>query len=237
MKRVGILSIALALAVTVACDRNNGRSDIGANNTANDNTAVGTAGENRSMPTAGDKDFIEDQLAAGMAEIELGKLASERGQSADVKHFAQMMVTDHTKAGEELKRIANQYNVTPPAALDAKHSDLRDKLSKLQGAEFDREYMNAMVDGHQDVIDHLESRVDQKTLGSWKERIKNPIDRAKGTSGSDVSTVVMPERSDNPATSAVNQWAANTLPTAQMHLDHAKSLHDKVDRRGRNSTR
>ena len=69
----------------------------------------------------------------------------------DVKAFGQMMVKDHTRANTEVTQIAKQLNVTPPTHLDMKHRELIDRLSKLKGAEFDREYVTAMVMGHEEV--------------------------------------------------------------------------------------
>ena len=102
--------------------------------------------------------FINNMAIAGMAEVQLGKLASERGMSADVKQFGQMMVTDHTKANDELKQIAAKLNIQLPTELDTKHKALADRLSKLQGAEFDREYAMAMVSGHEEVAAALRPR-------------------------------------------------------------------------------
>jgi putative membrane protein len=244
MKRIGLLSIAFAAAVTVGCGGNNDRDDIGANNTtANDPGAVGTAGDNQLA--AGDRDFIEESSAAGMAEVELGKLAAERAQSADVKQFAQMMVTDHTKAGDALKQVASRYNFTPPAEMAEKHRDLRDRLSRLQGAEFDREYMRAMVDGHEDVVDHLESRVDRDNrAGSYSHDAVGGNNTTAGEqtpAGAEASrhdtaaATIMPKQSDNSATMAVNQWAASSLPTTEKHLAEARMLNERLGPR-RNTT-
>ncbi|HYJ94571.1 MAG TPA: DUF4142 domain-containing protein [Vicinamibacterales bacterium] len=104
------------------------------------------------------KAFVKDLTIAGLAEVQLGKLAAERGASPDVKSFGQMMVKDHTQAANELKPIAMQLNVQQPTQVDQKHKDLADKLSKLQGSEFDREYINAMVMGHEEVAAKLRTR-------------------------------------------------------------------------------
>ena len=69
-----------------------------------------------------------------------------------------MMVRDHSKANEELKKIAGQLKVTPPTSLNQKHQAFAAKLSKLQGAEFDREYMAEMVLGHEEVVNKLRMR-------------------------------------------------------------------------------
>jgi putative membrane protein len=84
----------------------------------------------------------------GMAEVELGKLAAEKASSDDVKKFGQRMADDHGKAGDELKSLAQSKNVTLPTTLDPKDQALKDKLSKLSGAQFDRAYMQAMVSDH-----------------------------------------------------------------------------------------
>lgn len=216
MKRMGVLSLACAAALTVACN-GPARTDDDRNGPA----AVGTAGEaDRTAIHDSEKDFINHQLSDGTAEIELGKLASERAARADVKRFAQMMVQDHTSAGMELKEIAAKYNVQPVAQVDEKHKDLMDRLSKLRGADFDREYIDAMVDDHENAVDMLEGRVDSNA--SLTDRITNK-DSANAQQ-------VVPEASDNAPTAAVNAWAAKTLPTVRHHLDEAKTLDDKLDR-------
>ena len=121
------------------------------------------------------KAFVNDLTIAGLAEVQLGKLAAERGASPDVKSFGQMMVKDHTQAANELKPIAMQLNVQQPTQVDQKHKDLADKLSKLQGSEFDREYINAMVMGHEEVAAKLRTHVEktasldagEQTLTQW----------------------------------------------------------------------
>ena len=219
MKRIALLSIAIAIAGTVACNSAS-RSDNTAARTANDPTAVGTSGaaDRNNTVTDADRDFVKEVSTANMAEIELGRMASERAVSPDVKQFGQMMVTDHTKAGNELKQAVAPYNIPLAQALDQKHQDLQAKLSKLQGREFDREYINAMADGHQDVLDKLETRVD-----------------GHGLLGRDKDTTPVAEKSDNAATMAINQWAAASIPTVKHHLDTAKGIKDNKSSR-RNST-
>jgi putative membrane protein len=54
---------------------------------------------------------VNDILSDGMAEVETATLARERAANPDVKQFAQMMIDDHTKAGDQLKQIANTYAI------------------------------------------------------------------------------------------------------------------------------
>jgi len=95
-----------------------------------------------------DNTFVMKAAAGGMAEVQLGNLAKSQASNADVKSFGEQMVTDHTKANDELKDIAGKKGITLPTSLNAKDQALNDRLSKLQGADFDREYMKAMVSDH-----------------------------------------------------------------------------------------
>jgi putative membrane protein len=201
MKRMGLLSVALAATLSLACNTNR---------VATDETAtVGTTGDTVS---AGDKEFVEQSVVGGLAEVELGRLALERAANADVKKFAGMMVQDHSKSLEALKQVASHYAIAAPAGLDEKHRQIRDRLAGLSGAEFDREYMSVMVDAHETTVDRLQTRASEDRFGD-----------DKGT--------VSPEKADDPVESSINQWAANTLPTTRHHLEEAKRIHDSLDNR------
>jgi len=223
MKRMGILPLFCAAALAVACNSNNKttRAD-----TRNEPAAVGTAGNaDRTAVHDSEKTFVTRQLADGQAEVELGRMAGEEAVNPKVKQFGQMMVQDHTMAGNELKQLAAKYNVdTADQSKDfEKHQDTIDRLSKLRGPQFDKEYMKAMVDDHQDAVDSLQGRVD--STASLSDRITNK-DSAN-------SSQVVPEKTDNAVAASVNEWAAKTLPVVHHHLDEAKMINDTLDRNGR----
>jgi putative membrane protein len=101
-----------------------------------------------------DRKFVRGAVQGGMAEVELGKLAIEKGSSDEVKKFGQRMVDDHSKAGDQLKQIASEKGITVPQQLSAKDRMTKDRLSKLSGEDFDKAYMSDMVKDHtQDVAD------------------------------------------------------------------------------------
>src|SRR4051812_13252342 len=177
MKRFALLSLALASAVTWGCSDNARNNNTAANAPAG-GSAVGTAGTTNNQVSSGDKDFVHDVAIANMAEVDLARLASEKAATPEVKKFAQMMIDDHTTAGEKLKALASQYTIEVPAQVDDKHQDARRNLEKNQAPDFDREYADKMVDGHQDFVDKLESRVDKSKLSEWKS---SHTDRANGT--------------------------------------------------------
>lgn len=224
MKRIGIPALMLVAGIAAGCQRTD-RADRA---TPADNAAVGTSGS--SDVSRADKDFVEDVAIANMAEIELGRMAAERAMNADVKKYAQMLVDDHTASGEKLKSAVAKHNITLPTAMDDKHRDLRESLSKKQGDDFDRDYLREMVDGHEDLLDKLGSRVDQATLGEWRTKYEDRLANRKTEERAE-ALAVTPERSDNPVTASINQWAADAYPTVYAHLHAAKALDDKIKKR------
>ena len=95
-----------------------------------------------------DEKFMKDAAAGSIAEVQLGQLAEQHAASDAVKQFGKRMATDHQKAFDELKQLAAQKGVTLPTTLDRSHQALYDRLSKLNGADFDRAYMKEMVKDH-----------------------------------------------------------------------------------------
>lgn len=99
-----------------------------------------------------DTKFMQKAASDGLAEVQLGQLAKERGMSDEVKSFANRMVADHGKANEELKSLAAAKGVTLPTDTDKKHKRKMEKLSKLSGPDFDRAYMKDMVKDHKEDV-------------------------------------------------------------------------------------
>jgi putative membrane protein len=160
-----------------------------------------TSAKSASSTTAGaDSAFVMKAVKGGMAEVELGKLAAEKASSDEVKKFGQRMADDHGKAGDELKSLAQSKNITVPSELDAKDKALRDRLSKLSGAAFDREYMKAMVSDHRKDVNEFrtESRSGKdadikawaaKTLPTLEEHLKHATETDRVvTTGSKAKT-------------------------------------------------
>lgn len=96
-----------------------------------------------------DKAFLTDALQGDMAEVQVGQLAQTKGNTEGVRNFGAMLVTDHTKAGEQAKRVADSLGVPPPAEPKAEAKQEYDKLSNLKGAAFDSEFLRAMVEDHE----------------------------------------------------------------------------------------
>ncbi|MGH9346252.1 MAG: DUF4142 domain-containing protein [Vicinamibacterales bacterium] len=206
MTRIGILSVTCAAMLTIACGREGRDTDM--NRPASDTAAVGTAGDRTA--DAGDRQWLEDRVLAGLTEVRLGEIASQKGQHEDVKAFGRTMVQDHSMAGDELKQIAARHNVMVPSDLDDDHREKANRLSALEPRQFDREYIDTMVDDHEKTLEALEDRLDKE--------------------GEDENPLYTPKKADNPFEMELNQWAAKTAPTVRKHLETAKQIDEKLGR-------
>lgn len=108
--------------------------------------SFGIAGQERKHS---DEHFVATTSAGNLAEIEYGKLAEEKAGSREVKDFGRQMVTDHSKANQDLAMIAKKQGFKVASMMTKEHHDVHMKLQALQGAEFDRHYIMHMVDNHQ----------------------------------------------------------------------------------------
>lgn len=114
--------------------------------------------------SAKDKTFMKKAAKGGMMEVAMGSLAEQQGQSDDVKSFGKRMVSDHSKANDELKSIASQKGVTLPG-----------KEPTLKWSS-DKTYMNMMVQDHQKDLAEFQ---EQAKTGSDPELKKFAEDTAK----------------------------------------------------------
>lgn len=182
MRSWTMTALALGFAASVAACGGD-RSASNANGAAagrDAGSAVGTSGVNA------ERGFIEDQLEDGQAEVMLARIALERAANPQVKEYAQMMASDHEKAGQELRQIASQAGVQVNAAEpDHDHTNVQEDLTKLSGRDFDRKYIDVMVDEHQEAVDELEKKADSASpeVHGWVARtlpvVRQHLDRAR----------------------------------------------------------
>lgn len=109
--------------------------------TMNNNSGTAMVGDD-------ERNFVKEAATGGMMEVELGKMAADKGKNQQVKDFGNMMVTDHSKANDNLKDIASKKNIDVPASLTEDQRKDVDKLSKKSGSDFDKAYVDMMVDDH-----------------------------------------------------------------------------------------
>lgn len=98
--------------------------------------------------------FVKKAAAAGMAEVEMGKLGSQKATNADVKAFAKRMVADHTKANKELAAAAQAKGLEVPSSPDMMHKAMMKKFEgQSADKDFDHDFMQQMVKDHKAVVE------------------------------------------------------------------------------------
>ena len=143
--------------------------------TTNDKT--GSAGDTMRDAQARqmDKRFLLQVAQASMLNIEMGKLASEKASSEEVRKLGAKMMQDHTRGLEICKRVAAKDGVELPAAMDSKHKERLDKLAKLSGTEFDRAYVKDQFKAHQRMVSYFESEADNSSDAAAKKLATNML--------------------------------------------------------------
>lgn len=186
--------------------------------------AIGAGGAGADVRS--DADFVRDIAIKHMAGIELSRVALENATSPEIKTFAQTIIADHGTASDKLKSAVSGQPIEWPVEPDEKHRKTAGELAKLQRVDFGRDYLKAMVEGHQDLAAKLESRLDVQSLSAWKTaaagRTQSKALPEPTTQMRDVQ--VGPDRADNETTRKINGWAAETYPILQKHLDTARTL-------------
>jgi putative membrane protein len=106
---------------------------------------------------AADAHFVKAVAQGGMAEIQLGKLAADRGSNGVVKAFGERMVTQHGAAADQLKAAAQQAHMVLPTAVSSKDQQIYDRLARLNGSDFDRAYADDMVQDHEKDLNEFQN--------------------------------------------------------------------------------
>lgn len=102
----------------------------------------------------GDKSFMETASQGNVTEVELAKLALKKSQNPDVRAFAEKMIHDHQMLGKKMAPFMAQAGLKPSISMNTEHQHLFNKLNGLSGAEFDKQYAEAMdKDHHEDLKD------------------------------------------------------------------------------------
>jgi putative membrane protein len=120
-----------------------------------------------------DANFAKMAASGGLAEVEMGKIAKTRATDPDVKQFAEKMITDHTKANEELMKVAREANIllpTRPLPEEQKHIDM---LRDHKGTDFDKMYIKHMLDDHEKDVkefEHAAKECKNEKLKSFAEK-------------------------------------------------------------------
>jgi putative membrane protein len=186
MKHLSKLTSHFALAALVAGGLCLAGIVQAAEEKAKTDTAKKADAAKEKSPTAAlsdkDKEFIQAAAKGGMMEVEMGKMGQKQAKSADVKKFATLMVTDHTKANNQLKALAKKKGVTLEAEAP--------KMDKMDDASFDKNYMADMVKDHEKDVAEFEKEAKDGSdadVKAWANKtlptLKKHLELAKETQG------------------------------------------------------
>ncbi|MBX9622543.1 MAG: DUF4142 domain-containing protein [Gemmataceae bacterium] len=102
--------------------------------------------------TVTDAEFVKMAASGGMFEVKSSEVAKDQSRSADVKKFAEQMITDHTKANKELMAAAKKAGVEVPTKLTDEHAKLLDKVKGARGSDFDKTYWMTQKTSHEEAV-------------------------------------------------------------------------------------
>lgn len=110
----------------------------------------------------GDRRFLKQATRLGEQEVTISRIAADRAIHPQVRNFASEMVREHTAANEELAALVKRKGaVVEPRDRTDIRGDER-KWAAKKGDDFDEDYLEAIIDGHQDTIDVLENGAESK---------------------------------------------------------------------------
>lgn len=137
------------------------------------------AEDKKSILSTTDEKFVKEAGAAGMGEVKIATLGTQKASSADVKAFAQMLVDDHTKANEELQNLAKGKGVELSQVIESTYADKFQKLEKYSGADFDKEFISGMVSDHKKDVSKFESEQKSATDNEVKAFVDKTLPTLK----------------------------------------------------------
>jgi putative membrane protein len=175
MKNKSLLAVPF-IVFAFACGNGGGTNASESTKTAMDSSQVKTDSSTMASTLTSTYSIFAVTIAeAGMLEIQLGTLAQSKAQNQKVKDFGTMMVTDHTKAGDQLKSTAQSKHLMLPTQLSKESQDKVDDLAKKAGKGFDKAYIDAMVKGHTKVVDLYEGEIKNGSDANIKNFSTNTV--------------------------------------------------------------
>jgi putative membrane protein len=156
-------------------------------------SSLGAQSDPEAAAVAPDRTFALEASSGGMAEVKLGRLAQQKGQSVRVKAFGEKMAVDHSKAGDDLKQTARKSGIHLPAMMSRKDQEAYQRLAKLEGQAFDQAYAEAMVKDHENDVaafereavggkDESMKEFARRTLPTLKEHLRLAREMARAVS-------------------------------------------------------
>ena len=124
-------------------------------------TGAGVSGAQKNEQVFLDKDFLVHAFTNSHAAVRLSELADKHSNNQKVKDFAQKIVKDHKEMNDKLSKMANDQKVGVVAGTEQSVKDTYERLSKLNGADFDRDYLKAIINNHEATVQMMEAQSKQ----------------------------------------------------------------------------
>ena len=119
--------------------------------------------------------FLKQAAEINLGEVQLGKLAEQKGNNPAIRDFGKRMVEDHTRAEDNLRQIAQKQGVTLPTSAGQHEAMLQQQLSGAKGAQFDQIYIEHMLSGHKGAIDAFENEIEHGSNPAIKGYAENTL--------------------------------------------------------------
>ena len=182
MKKLKYLLLAAGVCTMAACnDTANDSSHTTSDTTTTGSNAAATDTANRSGGALAEKDaqFLSDVAASNMAEIKMAQLAQQKGNNQEVKDIAKMLETDHSAVLGEVRDFSSKHSVTLPAEEKPEAKDMYNTLNGKSGKEFDKDWCEHMIDGHQKGIAKFESAQNDLNDADLKTWVSNTLPKLR----------------------------------------------------------
>jgi putative membrane protein len=129
--------------------------------------------------------FLKKAIEGNFAEVSMGELAQQNGQSDAVKSFGKMLSTDHAAANQKAMDAATSLGMNPPSGPSAKQKAEYDKMSKMSGAGFDKEFATHMIADHQkDIAEYKKASKNRDAAGEYASGQIDPLQKHLDTAKS-----------------------------------------------------
>lgn len=116
-----------------------------------------------------------------MLQIELGKMAAEKGSTDNLKQYGQELADWHTTKQQELQELAQQYGVTLPQQMEEEQLEHVEEIRNAKPAEFDAEYWESVSKAQQEAIDEYDDNLkdldeaDASAFGLWARNTQKEL--------------------------------------------------------------
>jgi putative membrane protein len=192
-----------------------------------------------------DNPFLTEAIQINLAEIALGDLAQKNAGSEEAKAFGKMLVDDHTASNQKAMSLAQANGVTAPTEPKSEDKDTQQRLSKLSGADFDRDFAKTMVKGHKEAISKFEAaskgddnvaKFAQETLPTLQKHLEQAQTLVKQETAAedtqpkatetDQTAATSDKQSKSRATEMIGTLADGSVPLSDYYKQSVYDNHD-----------